>query len=91
MYHLREDVLIQLKQAHLIVNPEKVKFCVQQISFLGHLVSPSGLSIDSECTCTLRSFSQPKNVRGVAHFTDILNSLRNSYLIFRTLRILKST
>jgi len=47
-------VLDRLRQAGLTVKPQKVVFATQEISFLGHLVSPGCIRIDPECTKPIR-------------------------------------
>ena len=47
--HLRE-VMCRLRNAGLTVNPEKVRIAQESISFLGHLVSHRGVTVDPERT-----------------------------------------
>ena len=58
--HLRE-VLGRLRDAGLTVNPEKVRFAQESISFLGHLVSHKGVTIDPERTQGIRDFPPPRD------------------------------
>jgi hypothetical protein len=59
-------VLERLRQAGLTVKPQKVVFATQEISFLGHLVSPGCVRIDSERTKPIRDFLVPRDARGIA-------------------------
>jgi hypothetical protein len=61
--HLRE-VFTRLREAGLTVNPAKVKFATSQLSFLGHIISPSGVSVDPDRTSAIRSFHSPRDVKG---------------------------
>jgi hypothetical protein len=70
--HIRQ-VLERLRQAGLTVKPEKVVFATQEISFLGHLVSTSGVRIDPERTRAIREFPVPKDVRGISRFIGMVN------------------
>ena len=45
----------------LTVNPEKVRFAQESISFLGHLVSHRGVTVDSERTRGIRDFPPPRD------------------------------
>ena len=71
-----EDVMCRLRSAGLTVNPEKVKFAQTQISFLGHLISHRGVTVDPERTQGIRDFPHqrmPKASRdlwGWSTFTD---------------------
>lgn len=58
-----------------LVNSDKVKLDVGDISFLGHshIFSPGGISIDSERTRAIRDFPPPRDVRGVARFLGMAN------------------
>lgn len=71
-----EEVLRRLRHAGLTVNPEKVQFCHEQISFLGHLVSNKGISIDPARTQGIRDFPPPKDGKGVARFVGMVNFYR---------------
>ena len=47
---LLREVMFRLRSAGLTVNPEKVRIAQQSISFLGHLVSHQGVTVDPERT-----------------------------------------
>jgi hypothetical protein len=55
------------------MNPAKVKFATSQLSFLGHIISPSGVSVDPDRTSAIRSFPPPLDVKGVAPFVGMVN------------------
>jgi hypothetical protein len=52
-------VLDRLRSAGLTVKPDKVMFATKEISFLGHVVSPTEVRIDPECTRAIRDFLLP--------------------------------
>ena len=66
-------VLERLRQAGLTVKPQKVVFATQEISFLGHLVSPGCVRIDPERTKPIRDFPVPRDARGIARFIGMVN------------------
>jgi hypothetical protein len=70
--HIRE-VLSRLKEAGLTVRPSKVRFATTQLSFLGHIVSHNGVSIDSGRTSAIRDFPPPSDVKGTARFFGMVN------------------
>ena len=72
LVHLRE-VFGRLQQAGLTVRRSKVHFATAQISFLGHWVSPAGITIDLERTKAVRNFPPPKNLRALARFIGMAN------------------
>ena len=70
--HLKE-VLKRLQKAHLTVKLSKVKFVSRQLSFLGHIISPSGITIDQDRTLAIRNFPPPKDAKGIARFLGMVN------------------
>ena len=68
-----EQVLKRLGQAGLTVNLAKVPFAVQEISFLGHRVSPLGVTVDPEHTRAILEFPAPTDVKGVSRFVGMTN------------------
>ena len=66
-------MLERLRQAGLTVNPQKVVFATQEISFLGHLVSPGCVRIDPERTRAIRDFPIPHDAKGIARFIGMVN------------------
>jgi hypothetical protein len=70
--HIRE-VLSRLKEAGLTVKPSQVRFATTQLSFLGHIVSHNGVSIDPYRTSAIRDFSPSSDVNGIARFIGTVN------------------
>ena len=66
-------VLDRLRQAGLTVKPQKVDFAAQEISFLGHLVSPGCVRIDAERTMPIREFPISQDTKGLARFIGMVN------------------
>ncbi|PNF16566.1 hypothetical protein B7P43_G07188, partial [Cryptotermes secundus] len=52
--------------AGLTVNPAKVKFAMPHLSFLGHIVGPSGISVDPSRTDSIRRFMLQTDASSVA-------------------------
>ena len=65
--------LDRLRMDGLTVKPEKVVFATQEISFLGHLVSPAGVRIDPERTRAIREFPIPRDTKGIGRFIGMVN------------------
>ena len=65
-----------LRSAGLTVNPKKVKFAQTQISFLGHLISYKGVTVDPERTQGIRDFLPPKDAKGIGRFVGMVNLYR---------------
>jgi hypothetical protein len=66
-------VLERLRSAGLTVKPEKVTFATQEISFLGHVVSSTGVHIDPERTRAIRDFPPPRDAKGISRFIGMVN------------------
>jgi hypothetical protein len=73
--HLKhlEIVLERLRSAGFTVRPEKVVFATQEISLLGHVISPAGVRIDPERTRAIRDFPPPRDVKGIRRFIGMVN------------------
>jgi hypothetical protein len=72
MSHLRE-VFDRFRCAGLTVKPDKEKFTTEEISFLGHLVSPAGIRVDPDRTQAIKIFLPPKDVKAVTRFIGMVN------------------
>jgi len=72
LVHIKK-VLDRLRSAGLTVKPDKVVFATQEISFLGRVISPSGVRIDPERTRAIREFLPPRDVKGVSRFLGMIN------------------
>lgn len=70
--HIRE-VFDRLRAAKLTVKPAKVNFLAEKLSFLGHLISSQGVTIDPDRTQKIRDYPVPKNAKGVARFVGMVN------------------
>jgi hypothetical protein len=66
-------VLDRLRGAGLTVKPEKLILATQEISFLGHLVSSTGVRIDPERTRAIRDFPIPRDVKAISRFIGMVN------------------
>jgi hypothetical protein len=70
--HIRA-VLHHLREAGLTAKPQKLVFTTKEISFLGHLISPGGMSIDPERTRAIQEFLVPRDVKGISRFIGMVN------------------
>jgi len=66
-------MLYRLRQAVLTVKPQNVVFATQEISFLGHLVSPGCIRIDPKCMRPIREFPIPQDTKSLARFIGMVN------------------
>jgi hypothetical protein len=66
-------VLELLRKAGLTVKPQKVVFATKEISFLGHLVSQSGVKIDPERTRAISQFPAARDAKSISRFIGMVN------------------
>lgn len=61
-------VLAKLRGAGFTVNPSKVSLCAKEISYLGYLISESGIRVNPDRIRPILDFPTPVNVRQVRRF-----------------------
>ncbi|KAL6419486.1 hypothetical protein ACFW04_011371 [Cataglyphis niger] len=68
--HLRllTEVFRRLRDARLRLNPEKCKFCVDQLKYLGHVVDRKGIRTDPEKVSAVANWPEPRTVKQVRQF-----------------------
>ena len=75
--HLRNlEVLKRLVGANLKLNPEKCIFFQSQVSFLGHLVSDSGIAVDPEKIKVVQNWPVTRNVSELRSFVGLCSYMR---------------
>ena len=67
------DVLTKLNEYNLIINLKKCSFFQEQVQFLGHLVSKSGVRPLPSKIETISKISLPKNVTALRSFLGAVN------------------
>lgn len=73
---LLKDVFRRLRQAGLVLNPEKCQFGKKELRYLGHIVSESGIQTDPEKVQGMVHFPAPKNVRSLRSFLGLISWYR---------------
>ena len=76
--HLKhlEEVFVRLRDANLKLNPKKCEFAKQEIEYLGHLVTPSGIKPCPSKVKAVRDFPVPKNLKDLKSFLGLANYYR---------------
>ena len=69
-------VLDQLRKFHLFAKLEKCSFDQDQVEFLGYMVTPHGVHMDSRKVDTLLSWATPKSVHDIQSFLGFANFYR---------------
>jgi transposase InsO family protein len=69
--HLKE-VLNRLRQAGFTLNKEKVILGVEEIKYLGHILSPQGIRVIPERVEAVVRYPRPRNLRGLRRFLGVV-------------------
>ncbi|XP_066374965.1 uncharacterized protein [Miscanthus floridulus] len=73
--HLRA-VFDALRAANLFANIEKCMFCTQCVSFLGYVVTPQGIEVDSSKIDAIRAWPTPTTVTQIRSFLGLAGFYR---------------
>jgi hypothetical protein len=73
--HLRA-VFDTLRAANLFGNMEKCIFCTQRVSFLGYVVTPQGIEVDSSKIDAIREWPTPSTVTQIRSFLGLAGFYR---------------
>ena len=75
LQHL-EDVFRRIRAAGLKLKRSKCEFILQEIKFLGHVVTPTGIRPQSEKTKVIDNLEPPKTAKGVREFLGMASFYR---------------
>jgi len=73
---LVEEVLRRLEENNLLVKPEKCKWKVREVEFLGVVIDPKGVEMQKEKVKGVLSWPAPRNVKEVQRFLGLANYYR---------------
>lgn len=66
-----QTVIDRLCKANLTVNLKKSRFCLEEIRFLGHIVSGKGVSADPDQVEAIQSYPVPTNLKEIQRFLGL--------------------
>jgi len=71
-----EMVFHKFRQANLRMNGMKCNFAVEQVKYLGHILSAEGMAVDPGKTEIITNWPRPKTARHVKSFLGVSNYCR---------------
>ena len=72
-----EIVFKRLKEANLLINPDKSRFMQDRIRFLGHTVDKHGSTPNDDKVRALKVFPRPKNAKDIKSFLGMMTFYRH--------------
>ena len=85
---LVEEVLKRLEENDLFIKPEKCKWKVRKIEFLGVVISPKGVEMQKEKIEGVLNWPAPRNVKEVQKFLGLANYYRRFIKDFARIAVL---
>jgi len=73
---LVKEVLRRLEENDLFVKPEKYKWKVREVEFLGVVISPKGVEMQKKKVEGVLNWPAPRNVKEVQKFLGLANYYR---------------
>lgn len=81
---LLAETFCRLREARLRLNPEKCKFCVTQLKYLGHVVGRNGIRTDPEKVSAVANWPEPATIKQVRQFLGMASWYRRFIESFST-------
>ena len=75
LYDVTMNLLERCREVGIKLNPEKMKFDLQSIPFIGHLVTCHGLKPDAKKVKAVMNMTQPTSPEDIARFQGFVNYL----------------
>ena len=69
-------VLERLTAAGIHLKPEKCRFHVQEVDYLGLVITPGGLKMQDVKVATIHDWEDPENVKDIQSFLGLANFYR---------------
>lgn len=73
---LLTEVFYRLRDARFRLNPDKCRFCVDQLKYLGHVIDREGIRTDPEKVSAVADWPEPRTVKQVRQFLGLASWYR---------------
>ncbi|KMQ84832.1 reverse ribonuclease integrase, partial [Lasius niger] len=83
--HLLTEVFRRLREARLRLNPDKCRFCVERLKYLGHVIDREGIRTDPEKVSAVADWPEPRTVKQVRQFLGMASWYRRFVANFSTI------
>ena len=70
------QVMERLKKAGVTLNRKKCKFAINEVNFLGHVITSNSIKPDPEKLAAILEMEEPEDVSAVRRFLGMINYLR---------------
>ena len=71
-----EEVFRRLREANVKLNPKKCNFVKRKVEYLGHVVTPDGISPNPDQVRVVQEFPTPSNLKELRNFLGLANYYR---------------
>ena len=71
-----KEVFRRLRDANVKLNPKKCSFVKQRVEYLGHVVTPEGISPNPDKVRVVQEFPTPTNLKELRSFLGLANYYR---------------
>ena len=76
MKHWKDwNLMLRCREVNLKLNPKKFQFKVKQVTWMGHLLSSTGISPHPDRVQAIKEMTSPQDVKGVQRFLGTCNYL----------------
>lgn len=72
--HLLEEVLKRLRENILFAKPNKCEFAIEEVEFLGHIITKDGMKPCEDKLKAIREWERPTSLIGTRSFISILST-----------------